>query len=49
MVVWYQPKGLLGEAYWAALYHLHVFVFDGLHHEIAIRASHPQSQAATGA
>lgn len=47
MVVSYQPKGLLGEAYWFALYPLHVLVFNGMHREISRRASRSSVLPAT--
>lgn len=41
--VFYRPRGVLGELYWAALYPLHVLLFDGLHQAIAAEArSHLQ-------
>lgn len=36
----FAPKGLLGWAYWYALYPFHAFIFDGVIDEIKARAEH---------
>jgi uncharacterized protein YbjT (DUF2867 family) len=38
MTVIFEPRGVIGEAYWAVLYPIHVFVFDGMHQAIASAA-----------
>ncbi len=33
--IYYRPRGLAGELYWAAMYPFHLLLFDGLHRAIA--------------
>ncbi len=36
--IYYRPRGLSGEIYWAAMYPFHLLLFDGLHHAVASEA-----------
>jgi hypothetical protein len=36
--IYFQPRGVSGELYWAALYPFHVLLFDGMHRAIGLEA-----------
>jgi hypothetical protein len=44
----FEPKGLLGLAYWYGLYPIHAFIFSGMIRRVAERAgglAHPEKEA----
>ncbi len=45
--IYFQPRGLAGELYWAALYPFHLLLFDGMHRAIALEARR-RAHAASG-
>jgi hypothetical protein len=42
---WFEPRGLLGELYWWALYPIHILIFRGMVQAVCTRAAGQSHEA----